>query len=85
MDSVILEFSRPATGNVYVTMEYGEKTFLVSISGEQETTKGLDNYQFEEIFSALQEKLYDTTGLPIEEFFSAMANTIPCKITSMVW
>ncbi|MBQ7774877.1 MAG: hypothetical protein IJ379_03060, partial [Lachnospiraceae bacterium] len=67
--SGFLDFAPASTGYVFVTMEYDEKTFLVSISGEQETTEGLDNYQFEEIKAALTQKLYDITNLPIEELY----------------
>jgi len=67
--SFLPELSPDPTGDVFVTMEYNEKSFMVFVSGEEETTEGLDNYQLEEISSALQEKLYDITGLPIEELF----------------
>lgn len=67
--SHFMDFTPFPTGEVYVTMEYDDKTFWVSISGEEETTEGADNYQYEEISVALQQKLFDITELPIEGLF----------------
>ncbi len=65
--SFVFDFTPISTGEVFVTMEHEGKNFYVFISGEEETTDGTDNYQYEEISAALQQKLYDITGLQIEE------------------
>lgn len=63
------DFTPAATGDVFVTMEYNEKIFGVSISGAQETLEGLDNYQYELIKSALEHTLSDVTHLSAVELF----------------
>lgn len=65
--SFVFDFTPVSTGEVFVTMEHEGKNFCVFISGEEETTEGTDNYQYEEISAALQQKLYDITELQIEE------------------
>lgn len=66
--------SPPMSGNVYVTLKYNEKSFVVRISGEEVTTLGEDNYQYESIKAALEEKLYTITNLPAEELFLYYGN-----------
>ena len=69
-----MDFSPSPTGNVYVTFEQEDKSFLVEIPGDEVTSIGFDNYQFEEIKSALAQKLYDLTELPLEELFLCCGN-----------
>lgn len=66
--------SPPMSGKVYVTLKYNEKSFVVRISGEEVTTMGEDNYQYESIKAALEEKLYTITNLPAEELFLYYGN-----------
>lgn len=66
--------SPPMSGKVYVTLKYNEKSFVVRISGEEVTTLGEDNYQYESIKAALEEKLYTITNLPAEELFLYYGN-----------
>ncbi len=77
--SFVFDFTPVSTGEVFVTMEHEGKTFYVFISGEEETTEGTDNYQYEEISAALQQKLYDITGLPIEEFLLRYGRIVSMK------
>lgn len=55
---------------VFVTMEYGDDEFVVRIVGDEETSEGSDNYQEEEILSALKEELDTLTGIDSEEVFA---------------
>ena len=65
----IPNFSPDATGNVFVTMEYKDREFMVYISGEEETTKGVDNYQLEEITTSLKVMVEDLTNFSIEDIY----------------
>lgn len=65
----IPDFWPDPTGNVYVTMNDGKKAFTVYISGEEETTDGIDNYQYEEITDAFAQKLYEVTELDAEDVY----------------
>lgn len=64
-----IDFSPPPSGNVFVTMEYDGHQFLVKIPGDEKTTEGKDNYQYEEICVAMEQALYDITGVPAEDVF----------------
>lgn len=55
---------------VFVTMEYEGDEFVVRIVGDEETTDGSDNYQREEILSALKSELDTLTGVDAEEVFA---------------
>ena len=57
------------TSVVFVTMEYGDKEFVVKILGDSATTQGVDNYQQEEILVALKEELDTLTGVMSEDVF----------------
>lgn len=65
----IPDFWPDPTGNVYVTMNDGKKAFTVYISGEEETSDGIDNYQYEEITDAFAQKLYEVTELDAEDVY----------------
>lgn len=64
-----VDLTPDATGDVYVTMKHNGKEFLVYISGTEESSEGLDNYQLGEITSAIKQKLHDCTGVPAEDIF----------------
>lgn len=53
------DFSPNPTGIVHVTMEYEGKEFVVEISGEEDSLEGEDDYQKEEILSALNDYIVD--------------------------
>lgn len=63
------DFSPSPTGNVFVKMNYHGEDFSVLISGESKNTNGIDNYQFQEIITALQQELYDITGMREESAY----------------
>ena len=42
------EFDPSTSESVFVTMEYDQRSFLVKIDGDVETTEGVDNYQCRE-------------------------------------
>lgn len=63
----IPNISPNSSGNVYVTLEYDETTFSVYISGEGETTDGIDNYQLSEVTKAVEDYLKAITSNPAEE------------------
>lgn len=65
----IPDLSPSATGNVLVTMEYNDRNFGVYISGEEETIKGADNYQLEEIKTSLEVMIEDLANLSITDSY----------------
>ncbi len=60
-------FDAYPNSQVYVKMRYDKKTFYTLIKGSKVTTEGRDNYQYEELKSALKQKLSDATNISIEE------------------
>lgn len=56
--------------NVFVTMERDNEEFIVRIAGDEVTSEGFDNYQQEEIVSALKNELDTLTGIISEEVFA---------------
>lgn len=56
------------TGMVNVSMKYGDKEFLVNISGEDYNTDGKDDYQKEEIAQVFADKFASELGITIASF-----------------
>lgn len=67
--SPIPDFSPSPNGSVFVEMEYDNEKFRVYISGEEKTTNGMDNYQKDEIQSAVCAVLKDEVGAEPQELF----------------
>ncbi|MBE5866005.1 MAG: hypothetical protein E7292_07320 [Lachnospiraceae bacterium] len=63
------DFSPAPTGDVCVTLQQGQREFKVIIAGDEVTKEGIDNYQLADIEDALEQKIYEITGLPSEELF----------------
>lgn len=67
--SPVPDFFPSPTGNVFVKMKYKGAEFLVAISGQKKNTDGLDNYQFQEIATAVAQEMYNITGLHAESAY----------------
>lgn len=67
--SPVPDFFPSPTGNVFVKMKYKGADFLVAISGQKKNTDGLDNYQFQEIATAVAQEMYNITGLHAESAY----------------
>ena len=52
----IPDFTPPPTGDAYVTLSYKDKEFHVLIDGLEETTKGKDDYQYDDIKEGIIEE-----------------------------
>ncbi|MBQ9768400.1 MAG: hypothetical protein IJW37_09890 [Lachnospiraceae bacterium] len=64
------EFDPFPDNDVFVTMEWEDEEFIVRIAGDVVTSEGFDNYQQEEILSALKDELDTLTGITSEEVFA---------------
>ena len=56
------------TGMVYVTMQYDGKEFVAYVSGAQDSSEGLDNYQSQEIYEAVRQQIRKITQEEEEDF-----------------
>lgn len=59
------------TGDVYVSMRYNGKDFLVYINGEEETANGYDNYQSDKIARDFYDMMEDIIDGEIEKLVIA--------------
>ena len=57
------DFTPDPTGNIYVYLSYKDKKFEVYISGEEQSSDGIDNYQYNEITSATIKYIEEKTNL----------------------
>lgn len=64
------EFDPFPNSDVFVTMKWADDEFVVRIAGDIETSDGFDNYQQEEILSALKDEMDTLTGIDSEEVFA---------------
>lgn len=62
------------TGMVYVTMQYDGKEFVAYVSGAQDSSEGLDNYQFQEIYEAVRQQIRKITQEEEEDCFLYYGN-----------
>ena len=63
------DFSPDATGYVFVEMEHENETFYVYITGEEASTEGIDNYQFEEVKDAYYKEISFLTDEEVKEVY----------------
>ena len=63
------EFDPVPDSDVFVTMKWADDEFVVRIAGDIETSEGFDNYQQEEVLSALKDEMDTLTGIDSEEVF----------------
>lgn len=66
--SPIPDFTPPPTGNVYVTMSYQNKNFIVYITGTEKSIEGKDNYQAKDIVQDLFKRIKNVTQVDPDHY-----------------
>lgn len=70
---------------VFVTMEWADDEFVVRIAGDKETSEGFDNYQQEEILSALRDEVDILTGIDAEDAFAVYGDYMEYEVGKKSW
>ncbi len=70
---------------VFVAMEWADDEFVVRIAGDEETSEGFDNYQQEEILSALKDEVDALTGIDAEDAFAVYGDYMEYEVGKKSW
>ena len=79
------EFDPFPDNDVFVRMEWEGVEFNVRIAGDEETSEGFDNYQQEEILSALKNEVDTLTGIDSEDVFAVYGDYMEYEVGKKSW
>ena len=79
------EFDPFPDNDVFVMMEWKGVEFNVRIAGDEETSEGFDNYQQEEILSALKDEVNTLTGIDAEDAFAVYGDYMEYEVGMKSW